>query len=166
VALRSLFILFLSILSTIHAQTSDKWETHNFENYEIEFQTPSNWSVTIAQNFDQNYIECLSPDNQIYFFITSSENEKKSSNDVVLSYLKVTYANSQFLNEEQKKINNIDFLFTTGVNSLEDIQTFIKLGVGNHKKRVYMIDSGYNSIGSKDAEATLTRIIESMKAID
>ena len=142
-----------------------QWEKHSFENYEFEFKPPSNWHVTINDSASQIYIECYSPDNQIYFFITSTENEKKSSPDIVLSYLKVTYENCEFIREEQKKINNVDFVFTSGINKMSDIQTYIKLGVGKHKDRIYLIDSGYSEVNSDVADNLLNDIIGSIKAI-
>ncbi|NUM81753.1 hypothetical protein HUU42_13220 [bacterium] len=154
--------------TTAQDKPKDEWEKHEFKNYFVEFKTPSDWYVTFNTDSKEeySYIECVSPDNQMYFFITSTSNELKSSNDIILSYLKVTYSTSQFLLEEQKKINNIDFVFSTGITHLENIQTFIKLGVGNHKERVYLVDSGFNNVENKEAEKILQTIIESIRAID
>lgn len=154
--------LFPSFLS---AQT-ESWEKHKFKNYKLEFKTPPNWRVTVKDSSQKSYIECLSQDNQIYFFLTMAENEKKSNNEIVLSYLKITYGNAEFIREEQKQINNIDFMFTSGIAKLDELQTFIKLGVGRHKKFIYMIDSGYSEVNSDEADRLLNAIIESIKAID
>lgn len=161
-----LFILLLSFASMPSLLSQNiQWEKHSFENYEFEFKTPSNWHVTINDSASQIYLECYSPDNQIYFFITSTENEKKSSPEIVLSYLKVTYENCEFIREEQKKINNVDFVFSSGINRMSEIQTYIKLGVGKHKNRIYMIDSGYSEVNSDEADNLLNDIINSIKAI-
>jgi len=160
-----LFILSVVLpLWPLYTQ-NPQWEKHTFENYEFEFKTPSNWNVTINDRGSQIYVECYSPDNQIYFFITSAENEKKSSPDIVLSYLKVTYENCEFIREESKKINNVDFVFSSGINRMSEIQTYIKLGVGKHKDLIYMIDSGYSEVNSEDADNLLNDIINSVKAI-
>ena len=147
-------------------QDPPSWEKHEFPNYRVEFSTPANWYVTINDNTEKSYLECYSPDNQVYFFLTTAENEKKSTNEVVLGYLKVTYANSAFSTDETKKINNIDFIFTNGVSSMNETKTFIRLGVGNHKNFIYMIDSGYSTIDSKEAQETLDKIIASLRSVD
>jgi hypothetical protein len=156
---------FLAVsLSAAQAQNT-QWEKHVFESYEFEFRTPANWHVTINDSSSQIYVECYSPDNQIYFFITSADNEKKSEPDIILSYLKVTYENCDFIREEKQKINNIEFVFTSGINRMSEIQTYIKLGVGKHKGRIYMIDSGYSEVNSEEADLLLNEIINSVKAI-
>lgn len=142
-----------------------QWEKHKFENYGFEFRTPANWNVTINDSASQIYIECYSPDNQIYFFITSAENEKKSAPEIILSYLKVTYENCEFIREEKKRINNIDFVFSSGINRMSEIQTYIKVGVGKNKNRIYMIDSGYSEVNSEEDDNLLNEIINSVKAI-
>jgi hypothetical protein len=166
--MKNTFLLFTLLLITplqsLLSQNS-QWEKHTFESYEFEFKTPSNWHVTINDSASQIYIECYSPDNQIYFFITSAENEKKSAPDIVLSYLKVTYENCEFIREETKKINNVEFVFSSGINRMSEIQTYIKLGVGKHKNRIYMIDSGYSEVNSEEADQLLNEIISSVKAI-
>ncbi|MBL7995786.1 hypothetical protein JNM05_10485 [bacterium] len=159
-----LILLFVLPMRPLFSQ-NPQWEKHTFESYEFEFKTPSNWNVTINDRASQIYVECYSPDNQIYFFITSAENEKKSSPDIVLSYLKVTYENCEFIREESKKINNVDFVFSSGINRMSEIQTYIKLGVGKHKDRIYMIDSGYSEVNSEEADNLLNEIINSVKAI-
>ena len=142
------------------------WQKHQFKSYGVEFKTPDNWRVGINDTASQAYIECYSPDNSIYFFITSADNEKKSEPEIVLSYLKVTYTNSDFIREEKKKINNVDFLLSSGINKMNEIQTFIKLGVGTRRNKVIMIDSGYNDVNSADEDDLLNTIINSIAIID
>lgn len=165
--IRIVYLLMLLVIVCTGSLTAQdlQWEKHVFENYEFEFKTPANWHVTINDSSSQIYIECYSPDNQIYFFITSAENEKKSEPDIVLSYLKVTYENCEFIREETKKINNVEFVFSSGINRMSEIQTYIKLGVGKHKNRIYMIDSGYSEVNSEEADQILNEIINSIKAI-
>jgi hypothetical protein len=163
--LYSFVLVFFCTAVVLHGQT-ESWEKHKFKNYRLEFQTPPHWHVTVKDSSEKSYIECLSQDNQIYFFLTVAENEKKSTNEIVLSYLKITYGNAEFIREEQKKINNIDFIFASGIAKLDELQTFIKLGVGNHKRFIYMIDSGYSQVNSDEADRLLNDIIESVKAID
>jgi hypothetical protein len=162
-ALRNCWLVLGFIPVWVQAQ---EWETHRFEPYRIEFQTPSDWYITVNRDFDKNYIECFSPDESMYFFVTYSENEKESSNEVILSYLKVTYANCDFTLDEEKTINKINFRFTAGISTLDNFQTFIKLGVGNYKNHVYLIDSGYNDLANEEASRTLNRIIDSIKYFD
>ncbi len=162
------FGLLLACVGSINLSVAqnDKWETHRFEPYRIEFQTPEDWYVSVNRDFDKNYIECFSPDESIYLFVTYTENEKQSTNDVILSYLKVTYANCDFTLDEEKTINKIHFLFSAGIATLDKFQTFIKVGVGNYKNHVYLIDSGYNDLNNEQAIGILNRIIESIKFAD
>ncbi len=159
-----LFCISSAFLSTpASAQRPLDWKKHRFKSHRVEFKTPGSWRVAINDTASQAYIECYSPDDQIYFFITSADNEKNSDPEIVLSYLKVTYTNSEFIREERLTINHIDFLFSSGMNKMNEIQTFIKLGVGVYKDRVYMVDSGYSRVNSDEDERLLTDIIESIK---
>ncbi len=160
-----IWVYSILVLASPLAAQDTQWEKHVFENYGFEFKTPSNWNVTINDSTSQIYVECYSPDNQIYFFITSADNEKKSEPEIVISYLKVTYENCEFIREEKQKINNVEFIFTSGINRMSEIQTYIKLGVGKHKNRIYMIDSGYSEVNSEEADNLLNAIINSVKAI-
>ena len=155
------------ILSTpLHAQKKIDWKRHTFKAYRVEFMTPNDWNIAINDSASQAYIECYSPDSQIYFFLTTADNEKKSEPEIILSFLKVTYANSDFIREEKQVINGIPFLFSSGINKMNEIQTYIKLGVGLHKNRVYMVDSGFNDVNSDDDEAILSTIIHSIKVLN
>ncbi len=161
--MRFLFCL-LTVSSAASAQP--EWITHQFKPYHVEFETPENWAVTINQNFDKNYIECFSPDESIYFFITYTENEKKSANEVILSYLKVTYANAEFTIDEEVSSRNLKFMFSSGISTLENFQTFIKVGVGSYKSHAFLIDTGYNDLNNAGAIVTINRIIESIRVLD
>ena len=161
----SLLLVIYLIPCWLTAQT-ESWEKHKFRNYRLEFKTPPHWHVTVRDSTEKSYIECLSQDNQIYFFLTMAENEKKSTNEVILSYLKIAYGNADFIRDEQRKINNIDFMFTSGIAKLDELQTFIKLGVGSHRKFIYMIDSGYSQVNSDEADQVLNTIIESIRSVD
>jgi hypothetical protein len=158
-------LVIYSLPSFVHAQ-NEPWEKHKFRSYKLEFKTPPHWHVTVKDSAEKSYIECLSRDNQVYFFLTMAENEKKSTNEIVLSYLKVAYANADFIREEQKRINNIDFVFSSGIAKLDELQTYIKLGVGSYKKFIYMIDSGYTEVNSDEADRLLNEIIGSIKAVN
>ncbi|MCB0834839.1 MAG: hypothetical protein KDC45_15325 [Bacteroidetes bacterium] len=155
------FLFGLAGLSPIHAQN---WETHRFEGHHLEFKTPPHWQVTIRSDSIQAYIECLRPDQDMYLFITSAINEKQSSPEIVLTYLKVTYSGCDFIRQESKKVNNIDFLFTSGINSMSEIKTFIKLGVGIYEDRIFMVDSGYSDVNNDEDDQLLNSILESLKA--
>lgn len=164
-SLCTLMLTFLINSVSVHAQGASEWQKHQFKSYSVEFMTPSDWKVGINDSTEKHYIECYSPDEQIYFFLTTAENEKNTEIEIVLSYLKVTYANSEFLNDEHLKINNIDFIFANGVSRMSEIQTYIKLGVGKYKKLIFMIDSGYNNLDNPDAEPLLDKIIQSIKGL-
>ncbi len=158
-----------TILSSVNrdlaAQGASTWDKHQFKSYNVEFMTPSNWKVSINDSTEKHYIECYSPDEQIYFFLTTADNEKNTEIEIVLSYLKVTYASSEFISDERKKINNVDFVFSNGFARMNEIQTYIRLGVGKYKKMIFMIDSGYNNLDAEDAEPVLEKIIQSIRGI-
>jgi hypothetical protein len=158
-------VLTLYGINPANAQGASEWDKHQFKSYSVEFMTPSNWKVSINDSTEKHYIECYSPDEQLYFFLTSAENDKNTEIEIILSYLKVTYANSEFLDDERKKINNVEFIFSNGISRMNEIQTYIKLGVGKYKKMIFMIDSGYNNLESDDAEPLLEKIIQSIKGI-
>lgn len=162
----AILALVISSPPSLDAQKKIDWKKHTFKAYRVEFMTPDTWLISINASTPQAYIECYSADNQIYFFITVADNEKKSSPEIILSYLKVTYANSEFIREEQRDIDGVPFLFSSGINKMDDIHTYIKVGVGLYKNRVYMVDSGFNNVNSDEDEALLSTIINSIRVLN
>ncbi len=156
---------YLPVHDSVRSQSASEWQTHRFSSYSVEFITPDNWKVGINDSTEKHYIECYSPDEQLYFFLTTADNEKNTEIEIVLSYLKVTYANSEFLSDERKKINNVEFIFSNGVSRMNEIQTYIRLGVGKYKNMIFMIDSGYNNLENTEAEPLLEKIIQSIRGI-
>lgn len=156
-------LIFCCAASFATAQTS--WETHRFEPYRIEFKTPPHWQISINTDGEKSFIECYSPDSEIYFFITVAENEKKSDPDIVLQYLKVGSLNSEFIRDEARKINNIDFKFSIGIKTVNNYSTYIRIGVGQYKDKIYMLESGFSRVDSDASEALLDQVISSFKAI-
>ncbi len=142
------------------------WETHKFEMYNVQFKTPPSWNVDINNSGEKSYIECTSRDNEIYFFLTVAENEMKTTPEILLSYLKVTYGNCDFIREETKTIHGIDFLFSIGINTNQDVSSYIRLGVGKKKNWMYMIDSGFNNVNSDQDEELLNQIISTIKPVN
>ncbi len=163
-----MYMIFLMLAghSMLSAQYgSADWERYEFKNYRVTFSVPKDWSVTINDSTEKSYIECYSRDQQTYFFLTTAENEKKSEIGIVLSYLKVTYKDAQFESDEYQKINNIEFVFCNGVSYMNEIQTYMRLGVGKYKDYIFMIDSGTNNLENNDARELLIKIIQSIKGI-
>lgn len=162
---RVILVAFFFLWGPLQAQNAALWEKYTFKSYQVEFMLPQNWTVAINDSGEKHYIECYSPDEQVYFFLTSAENEKNTDIEIILSYLKVTYANSEFVDEERRKINNINFVFSSGYTRMNETASFIRLGVGAYKKLIFMIDSGFSNPDDSEAASLLEKIYQSIRGI-
>ncbi len=158
-------VLAILLIWSVPQETPDNWETHKFSIYNVQFKTPKHWNVNINDATQKSFVECTSRDHEMYFFLTVAENEKRTTPEIVLSYLKVTYGNCDFIREETKTINGIDFLFSIGLNTNNDVSSYIRLGVGKKRDWMYMVDSGFNNVNSDEDEKLLDQIISTIKPL-